>query len=68
MTSWAQSSQSKLYLKILDISYFIKDTNLSIILDIIKSIIKSTYIFNDIVLASYSWVIKISPKSDMAVV
>lgn len=31
--------QSKSYLKILSISYFVKDTNLSIILDIIKRVI-----------------------------
>ena len=30
--------QSKFYLKILDISYFIDDTNLSIILDIIERV------------------------------
>jgi len=60
--------QSKSYLKILDISYFVKDTNLSIILDIIESVIKSTYILNDIVLTSYPQVIKVSPKSNMAVI
>ena len=68
MISWAQGSQSKLYLKILGILYFIKDTNLSVTPDIIESIIKSTYIFNDIILASCSWVIKASPKFNMAVV
>jgi len=40
--------QSKSYLKILNISYFVKDTNLPIILDIIESVIKSTYILNNI--------------------
>ena len=44
--------QLKSYLKILDISYFIEDTNLSITSNIVKSIIKSTHIFNNIVLAS----------------
>jgi len=33
--------QSKSYLKILSILYFVKDTNLSIILDIIKRVIQS---------------------------
>ena len=60
--------QSKSYLKILDISYFVKNTNLSIILDIIKSVIKSTYILNDIVLTSYSQVIKISSKSNIVII
>jgi len=45
----------------------IKDTNLSITLDIIKSVIKSTYTLNDIFLTSYPQVIKISPKSNMAI-
>ena len=60
--------QSKSYLKILDISYFVKDTNLSITSDIIESVIKSTYILNDIVLTSYPQVIKASPKYNMAVI
>ena len=41
-------SQSKFYLKILDISYFIDNTNLSVIFDIIERVIKITYIFNNI--------------------
>ena len=45
-------SQLKSYLKILGISYFVKDTNLFIISDIIGRIIKTSYIFDDIVLAS----------------
>ena len=60
--------QSKYYLKILDILYFVEDTNLSITPNIIKRVIQSNYIFNDLVLASYSQVIKIFLKSDMAVV
>ena len=60
--------QSKSYLKILGISYFIKNTNLSIILDIIKSVIKSTYILNDIVLTSYSQVIKVLSKSNIVII
>ena len=60
--------QSKSYLKILDIPYFVKDTNLSISSDIIESIIKSTHIFNDIVLASQPCVIKAFPKSNMIVI
>ena len=45
-------SQSKSYLKILGIPYFVKYTNLSIILDIMKRVIQSNYIFNDLVLVS----------------
>jgi len=44
-------SQSKSYLKILDISYFVKDTNLFILSNIIESVIKSNYIFNNTILA-----------------
>jgi len=46
-------SQFKSYLKILDILYFLDDTNFLIMPDIIEKVIKSTYIFDDIVLASY---------------
>jgi len=45
--------QSKSYLKILDIPYFLEDTNLSVMPDIIKRVIKCIHIFNNIVLASY---------------
>ena len=45
-------SQFKFYLKILSISYFVKDTNILITSDIIESVIKSTHIFNDIILVS----------------
>ena len=61
-------SQSKSYLRILEISYFIKDTNLPILSDIINSVIKSTHIFDNIVLSLCSQVIKVSPKSDITVV
>ena len=45
-------SQLKSYLKILDITYFIKNTNLSVTLDIIERVIKTSYIFDNTVLAS----------------
>ena len=45
--------QSKSYLKILGILYFLKNTNLSVMSDIIKRVIKCIHIFNNIVLASY---------------
>ena len=44
--------QSKSYFNILGISYYIKDTNLSITPDIIGKIIQATHIFNNIVLVS----------------
>jgi len=44
-------SQSKSYFKILSILYFVEDINLSVTLDTIKSVIKSTHIFNNVVLA-----------------
>ena len=60
--------QYKFYLKILGITYFIEDINLTIFSDIIKSIIKSIYVFNDIVLASCLYIIKASLKLDMIVI
>jgi len=60
--------QSKSYLKILSIPYFVESINLLISSDIIENIIKSTHTFNDITLASYLHIIKVSPKSDMAVI
>ena len=60
--------QFKSYLKILSIPYFIKKTNLPIISDIVENIIKSIYIFNNIVLASCSYIIKTSLKSDIVVI
>ena len=56
------------YSKILGILYFVDNTNLSITLDIIKTVVKSTHIFKNIVLVSHSQVIKISPKSNMMIV
>jgi len=61
-------SQSKSYLKILSISYFVKDTNFPISPNIVESIIKLTHMFNNIVLAFYLCIIKASPKSDMVVI
>jgi len=43
--------QSKLYLMIIDIPYLLEDTNTPILADIVKSIIKSNYIFNNIAIA-----------------
>ena len=60
--------QLKSYSKILDILYFVDNTNLPITLDIIKTVVKSTHIFKNIVLVSHSQVTKTSPKSNMIIV
>ena len=61
-------SQSKSFLKIIEISYFIEDTNSSITSDNIKLIIKANHIFNDLTLTSKPGLIKASSKSDIAVI
>jgi len=66
MSPWL--SQLKLYLKILGVFYFLENANLLIISDMIEIVIKESYIFNNIVLASYPCVIKAFPKSDIAVI
>ena len=60
--------QSKSYLKIIGIPYLMENTNIPIMLDFIESIIKSNYIFNNLLLMSKHEVIKTLPKSDMAIV
>ena len=45
-----------------------KYTNTPLSLDIIESIIKSNYIFNNIAIVSRSRVIKVSPRLDMAII
>ena len=60
--------QSKSYLKILDILYLSEGTNMPIDLGVVESIIKSTYIFDNIKITSKPWVVKVSPKLNMAIV
>ena len=60
--------QSKSYLKIVNISFISKKTNSHIALDEIEEILKNNYIFNNIILTSKPHVIKVSPKSDMAII
>ena len=60
--------QSKLYLKILSISYLIEETNTPIDSGVIESIIKFMHIFDNIKIASKPQVVKVSLKSDMAIV
>jgi len=58
--------KSKLYLKIIRLPYIVEYGPIT--LDIIKGIFKKIYIFNDIILASKPHVIKVLPKSNIAVV
>jgi len=60
--------QSKSYLKILSISYLIEDTNTPINASVMETIIKTTHVFNNTCIVSKLRVVKVSPKSDMAIV
>jgi len=60
--------QSKSYLKIVGILYFVDKSNMHIFSKDIEHILKNNHIFNDIILASKPRVIKVSPKSDMAII
>jgi len=60
--------QSKSYLKIINILYFIENSNISISLEFVELVIKSNYVFNNLSLASKPQVIKVLPKSDIAIV
>ena len=60
--------QSKSYLKIIGIPYLLELINMYIMLEDIKKILKSNHIFNDVVLASKPRIIKVSLKSDMAII
>ena len=60
--------QSKSYLKIVSISYISNQTNTKLFPDKVEKILKNSYIFNDIVLASKPQIIKILPKSDIFIV
>ena len=60
--------QSKSYLKIIGIPFFIDKSNTCISSEDIECILKNNHIFNDIVLASKPRIIKVSSKSDIAIV
>jgi len=64
----SQLSQFKLHLKILGILYYLADINFHIISDIIEKVIKNIHIFHDIVLVFCPYIIKISPKLDIAII
>ena len=60
--------QSKLYLKIIGILYISEHLNMQILSNEIEKVLKNNHIFNSIILASKPKIIKILPKSDMAIV
>ena len=60
--------QSKSYLKIIGILYISKKMNNQISLNDIENVLKNNHLFNDIVLTSKPYIIKVSPKSDMAII
>ena len=61
-------SQSKLYLKIIDILYLEKFTNTCITSKVVQEIIKKNHIFNNIALVSKLHIIKVFSKLDMSII
>jgi len=66
--SLARLPQSKSYLKIVGIPFISKKTNSCIASDEIEEVLKNNHIFNNIVLTSKPYIIKVSPKSDIAII
>ena len=60
--------QSKSYLKIVGIPYYVDNSSMHISSEDIKCILKNNHIFNNIILALRPYIIKVSSKSNMAVV
>ena len=60
--------QSKLYLKIIDIPYLLENNNTPISYNVVKSIIKSNYIFNNTMVTSKLYIIIVLPKLDMTII
>ena len=58
--------QSKSYLKIISLPYLIENMNTPLTSDVVEKILKN-HIFNNILIASRLRVIKVSPKSDIAI-
>ena len=50
------------------ISYIRENDNTPITSEVVEKIIKKSHIFNNIVLVSRSYIIKISPRSNMAII
>ena len=48
--------------------YFLENTNASLLADVVETIIKENHIFNNIVVTSRPQIIKVLPKSDMAII
>jgi len=63
-----QLLQSKSYLKIVSIPYLSKTTHSHITSEEIENVLKNTHIFNNVILALKLRIIKVSPKSDMAII
>jgi len=61
-------SQSKSYLKIIGISYPQENSTSSITLNVVEDIIKKNHIFDNVILTLKPWIIKVSSKSDMAII
>jgi len=55
-------------LSIIGVPYLLELTNICIILEDIKKILKSNYIFNNVVLASKPRIVKVSPKLDITII
>jgi len=60
--------QSKSYLKILGVFYYRNNSSMPITNFQVKEILSQLDMFNDITLASCSQVVKVSPKSDIAII
>ena len=60
--------KSKLYLKIVGLSYYVKTTNTLVTPFLAKEVLKNTHIFNDIIIVSKPYIIKAASNSDSAVI
>ena len=58
----------KSYLKIISLSYFIKNMNTPLKVDVVEMILKNNYIFNNISIVSKPRVIKVLLKLDIAII
>ena len=66
--SFPRLPQSKSYLKIVGILYISKWINIQILFNEIENILKSNHMFNNIILMFKPQVIKVSPKSNIAII
>jgi len=60
--------QSKSYLKIIGIPYYVNNSNSRLSSDDVQHILTNNHIFNDIVFISKLHIIKMSPKFDMVII